>query len=504
VSAPAGKSHSAERVLRRNILVGALGLASRAAHVILLLAVGRALGAAALGQLLVGLALFEVAAAIAATGFTDGTLVVVSRRAGTAGATRAVATGMLVGGAVALAIALGATWGGRALGRLSPGAAGVTALPAFRWLVWSLVPAVIARVTFAAVTANLRPEWEAIGGGAGPALGLSLALPIVVACDAGIGGLFIAQFAVQTLLAMIGVLGLLRHTSGQALLAALVRPRLDRELLSFAVPQALNMAANTYLGRLDLLVLAACGVPAATVGSYGAVAASIVELRQVRGVVSGAMAPLIARFHQAGDHAAIASALSRGARWVASLIVPLSLAFFVLHADVLHLVTPSYHGATAFPVILLVGPLVNGLGGLAGNFLVFLQRNRYNLANSLAVGAGNTALAFLLVPRFGLAGAALVGALGMATVTVLENVELGLLERLHIDRDALAPALATLAGGSVLAALADHFEVFPGTGARTLLAVALGLGAAALLRADAATRARQAAAEPRRTAETAP
>ncbi len=75
------------------------------------------------------------------------------------------------------------------------------------------------------------------------------------------------------------------------------------------------MAANTYLTRLDLLVLAACGLPAATVGSYGAVAATIVELRQVRGVVSGAMAPLIARYHHAGDQAAIGRALSRGARW---------------------------------------------------------------------------------------------------------------------------------------------------------------------------------------------
>lgn len=486
---------SSERILRRNVVVGTLGLVSRGAHVVLLLAVGRALGAAVLGQLLVGLALFEVAAAVAATGFTDGTLLLVSRRVGTAGAARVVATGLLVGGAVAVVIALGATLGGRALGRLGPGVASVTGLPGFFWLAWSLVPAVVARVTFAAITAHLRPEWEAIGAGAGPALGLSLALPFVAACHGGIGGMFLATFLAQGLLAIVGLVGFLRQASGRELLGALVRPRLDRELLSFALPQALNMAANNYLSRLDLLVLAACGLPAATVGSYGAVAATIVELRQVRGVVSGAMAPLIARYHQAGDRAAIGLALSRGAGWVASLMVPLALALFVVHADVLHLVTPGYHGATAFPVILLVGPLVNGLGGLAGNFLIFLQRNRYNLANSLFVAAANTALAFVLVPRLGLTGAALVASLGIGTVTILENVELALLERLHIDRDALAPALATLAGGSVAAALADHFGVFPGTGARILLAAALGLGAAALLRPGAATRARPAAVE---------
>jgi len=484
-----------ERILRRNVVVGSLGLLARGAHVILLLVVGRALGAAVLGQLLIGLALFDVAAAIAATGFTDGTLVLVSRRAGTAGAARVVATGLLVGGATALAIAAGATLGARPLGRLGPGVAGLTALPAWGWLAWALVPAVIARVTFAAITAQLRPEWEAIGGGAGPALGLALALPVVVVTHAGAGGLFVAMFVVQALLAIVGVLGLLRHTGGRQLIAALARPRLDRALLSFAAPQALNMAATTYLGRLDLLVLAACGLPAATVGAYGAVAAIMIEVRQVRGVVSGAMAPLIARHHQAGDHAAIAQALSRGAGWVASLLVPLVLALFVVHADVLHLVTPSYRGATAFPVILLLGPLVNGLGGLSGNFLIFLQRNRYNLMNSLFVAVANTALGFLLVPRLGLVGAALAGALGMATVTTLENVELFVTEGLHIDRDALAPALATLAGGSVLAVLADRVELFPTTGARILLAAALALAAAAVLRAGATTRARHGAIE---------
>ena len=97
--APAAGGAPGERVLRRNVAVGTLGLAARGAHVFLLLAVGRTLGAAALGQLLVGLALFEVAAAVAATGFTDGTLVLVSRRAGTEGASRVVVTGLLVGGA---------------------------------------------------------------------------------------------------------------------------------------------------------------------------------------------------------------------------------------------------------------------------------------------------------------------------------------------------------------------------------------------------------------------
>jgi O-antigen/teichoic acid export membrane protein len=331
----------------------------------------------------------------------------------------------------------------------------------------------------------LRLEWEAIVGAAGPPLGMLLALPFLRAAGAGLPGLFATVFLVQVVTAALALVVLTRRllgSAGVAFWAALRQPRLDRALLAFALPQGLNMAAATYIARLDVLMLAALGTPAAVVGGYGTIAALVLELRQARMVLSGAFAPIVARYHADGDHAAIARMLSRGAGLAASIAVPIALGFVVIRGDVLALLAPGLQDSSRFALVLLVGPLINCLGGLAGNFLVYLLRNRWNLANSLLVALVHTALCWALIPRFGLTGAALSGAVAMTSVTLLENLELALLDGVYIAPRSLLPAGVTLlVGGAVLAAAAPLAGWFS-LGGRVVAAAGLALVAAVALR----------------------
>jgi O-antigen/teichoic acid export membrane protein len=473
-----GDGHG-ERLLRRNVIISALGVAARGAQLALLFGIGRWLGADVLGQFLLGFGLYEIALAVVATGLTDGTTLLVSRRAdhardhGDDGLARVVATGLAVGGGMAAALALGATAAAAPLAHVVTGAYRPL-LPALPWLAWALVPTAVSRVAFAACTGFLRLEWEAIVGGAGPALGMALALPLVRAAGGGARGLFAALLVVQIAMAVLALAVLSRWLGGARLRAALRGLRPDRALLAFAIPQGVNMALTTYVGRVDLAVLATGGVPPATVGVYGAVAAVVRELRQTRMIVSAALAPLVARYDAAGDRAAIARALSRSARGVASLAVPLALGLAVLRQDLLGLLAPGYAGRTGFVLVLLAGALINCLGGLSGNFLVYLLRNRWNLANAAAGAAAGSGLGWLLVPRLGLAGAALASTAAIALVTLLENVELALLERVHIGGRALAPALAALGAGAGLAwAAARGLPADGGLAWRVALAVTM-------------------------------
>ena len=486
---PAVADLASGRILRRNIVVSTLGIAARSCQLVLLLAIGRTFGPDALGRFLLCFGVFEIVAAVVSSGFSDGTLLLVSRRSQRTAPDRpnqlaeVVATALLVGGALALALATLAALlvGGWTLrtgawpGFLPPGAL---------WLAFALLPALIARVAFAATSGLLRMEWEAIVGAAAPALAMLLALPLLRAAGAGLPGLFATFFVVQLLLAILALQVLARRLAGRdrGLGIALRRPRLDRMLLAFALPQGINMAATTYIARLDLLMLAALGTPAAVVGGYGTMAALVLELRQVRMVVSGALAPIIARHHANGDRQAISGALSRGAAAVASIAVPLALGAAVVHGDLLAWLAPAVKGDAGFVLVLLIGPLFNCLGGLAGNFLIFLLRNRWNLGNSLLVAIVHTGACWWLIPRFGLAGAALSSALAMARVTVLENLELRLLDRVRIAPRALVRAGGTLAVGGGLLAAAAPFAAVVGLGGRVVVATGLALGAATAMR----------------------
>lgn len=467
--------------LRRNIWISAFGTAARGVQIAVLFLVGRMFGPAALGQFLLGFGLHEIATGVVATGLTDGTTLLVSRRAARSGAPLdVVATALLVGVGIATLIAALVTAAAPALAHLLTGPYRAL-LPSLPWLAWSLVPTAIARVAFAACTGLSRLEWEAIVGGAGPAVGLVLALPIVRWTGAGVTGLFAALTAVQVVMALVALAALGPWVGFRELWAALRRPRLDRALLRFALPQGVNMALTTFVGRLDLVLLAACGVPAATVGVYGAVAAVVRELRQTRTVVSGALAPIVARHDAAGDRAAVASALARSARGVAAVAVPLALGFVVVRRDVLALVAPGYTGETRFVLILLVGALVNCLGGLAGNFMIYLLRNRWNLANALVGALLGSVLGWLLIPRLGLTGAALAASAAAGAMTLLENLELAVLEGVRITARALRRALATLAVGAAGLAALGALGIAHGSGMGTRVAGAVVVTVAAAL-----------------------
>jgi O-antigen/teichoic acid export membrane protein len=474
----------AERSLGRNVVVGVAGLILRSAHLLLLFTLGRLFGAPVLGRFLVGLGLFEIASAMVATGFVDGTVLFVSRHAAGIGLKRddelasSVATALLVGGALALVVGLaGAGIGAGLVSRLSGEYAAL--LPHLPWLAAALLPALVAKVSFAASTAFLRLEWEALVGASGPAFGVLAALPLVRALGhRGEGALFVAFFAVQVLLATLALAVLARRLGARSLARALLRPRLDRKLLAFAVPQGLNMAASAYVGRLDVLALAASGIAPALVGVYGAVAAIVVELRQVRMVVSSALAPIVARHHAEGDRGAVERLLSNGAAWIAGVAVPIALVFAVVRGDIIGLVTPSYAGDSLFALLLLAGPVVNCLGGLSGNFLVYLLRNRWNLANALFVAMLGTLVLPWLVRRYGLAGAALGASAASAAITLFETLELGLLEGVRIRSAAVGRALVVLFPMSLALGAIGEPRVLAG---RVALGIALAVVAALVI-----------------------
>jgi Polysaccharide biosynthesis C-terminal domain len=509
------------RILRRNLGLGVLGVLARGLHLVVLLAVGHALGASTLGHFVLGAGLFEIAAAVVATGFTDGTLLLVSRAAArramaasppaagaapgsadpeiaalpTAEVTEVVGTALGLGGLAATALAVLVTivalvaMATEAVASHGTAGAPVSVAPAGdRWpaavlLAWAVLPTLITRVAFAATSAFLRLEWEALLGTAGPPLGILLALPVVRATGGGTRGLFAAVLLVQTTLAGLALHILHRHLPAGAAVLRHPRWRHHRGLLAFALPQSLNMAATTYLARLDVLALSASGVPATVVGAYGTVAALVLELRQVRMVMSGALGSLVARQHALGARSSIARSLSDSAAWIASIAVPLALALVVFRRDLVALVVRGHPFggealASLLPVVLVAGPVVNCVGGLAGNFLIYLLHNRWNLLNAVVVAIVDTALCGLLVPRLGVLGAAVAGTLGLAAVTVLENVELARLERIAIEPRVLASAAATLAAGAVVISAIDPLAAQAGLAARAALALVVGLLAA--------------------------
>jgi O-antigen/teichoic acid export membrane protein len=130
---------------------------------------------------------------------------------------------------------------------------------------------------------------------------------------------------------------------------------------------------------------------------------------------------------------------------------------------------------------LLLVPYLNCAFGLAGNSLVYSGRSGLNLANNLGVAAANTLLNWLLIPRWGLLGAAAATCVASAGVAALQVIQLRAYEGIRWQwRESLLPHAAMALAAAAIAVCGDPAHL--GTpGLRALLAGGVLLGFSALM-----------------------
>ena len=345
---------------------------------------------------------------------------------------------------------------------------------ALKVLVWSLPLAALAPVAIAATKAKMIMEYDtAINGFCRPIALLAFAV-VAWWLKLGLLGLMWAHVATHALSAALALWGFGRHYSIWRTLASFPRLRLHRELLSFSVPQSMNMTFNRYLTRLDVIMLGAFGFSNRLVAFYAAASLITSSLRELKLALSTALAPIVARAHATLDIEGLEAALGRVSRWTVTAVIPLSVLVLALRRDLVLLVDRGFTGDTTFMLVLLIPPLLSSAFGLAGNFIVYTRHSRWNLFNSLLVAGLNTLFNLALIPRYGLMGAALATAAAATVTVVAQIIELGLLEHVWLRMRFLhKPLLGLAAVTGVLVALGDPAGV-----ASLALRIVAGLGLA--------------------------
>jgi O-antigen/teichoic acid export membrane protein len=245
------------------------------------------------------------------------------------------------------------------------------------------------------------------------------------------------QLGAECLLAGLAVRALSRHLPLRELGHALRAP-VDRRVLGFLVPQGANLTFNRYIARLDSIMLAAAGLSQSQLGYFSTAALLTSLLSQIRTMWSGALAPVAARLHSAGERRALEEAMGRVARWSTLVVVPVVLVLLVFRGDILHLVSADYGRDSLFVAVLLIPPFMSCAYGLAGACLMFTGHSRVTLVNSIGVSILNTVLVLLLIPRFGVLGAAFATAVASSTMTILQMIELARFEGVAIRWRAVA------------------------------------------------------------------
>ena len=203
-----------------------------------------------------------------------------------------------------------------------------------------------------------------------------------------------------------------------------------RELLGFSAPLFLMESLNFILMRVDVIMIGIF-LMSQQVGIYNA--ATRVAMLQLIPLasVNSIFAPMIAEYHGRGDLVSLRKNFKVATRWIFSLAFPFCLFVMLFPAPLLRLFGSEFASGSKALIILAVGQLVDAATGPVDYLIMMTGHPKLTLSNSLFLALLNVILNLLLIPRFGIVGAAMATATSIAVVNLLRLAEVYYILKVH-------------------------------------------------------------------------
>ena len=385
----------------------------------------------------------------------------------TAEETRALGSGLRLAGGLSLLLALG-------LMLAAPLFAHIWRKPDYRTVLPILAPSIFAGggviVLMAATLAARVTRINLLVRGIAEPVLLVVATLVAFVLRPTVVGVAVAHVSTYAILLVLAWFGA-GVVFGPGRLGAALRAPPAPGFVRFAIPVGASELLNGILQRVNVFILSGFSGAAAV-----AVLAASEELGRsaagIRYAFDSIASPMMSEALKRHDRERLRYNLALMTRWVASASAPIAATLLALRPELLSLYGPGYAPGEVAMTLFVLGHLVNGVLGLTPYVIVMSGRSRLFFWNNLGAAVLNLALAFLLIPRHGVTGAAVASLVSVVTLQLAFCVQVYRLERVHpFDRAFAKPFLA--AAVAFAAELAVKSLPVP-TFARVALVIAVG------------------------------
>jgi len=229
-------------------------------------------------------------------------------------------------------------------------------------------------------------------------------------------------------------LALASHSARTILLPGLTASSFDRSiadpLLRYGLPLSVMTIVGVVAPRTDVLLLGYWADPA-QVGLYQAAYQTAAILTLIAAALDMAFAPLAAGLFASQDLTRLMSLYQTVFRWLLTVSCPVALVFVVFGSDILSLFGPTFPLAVTCLLLLALGQWINNGTTFAHTLLLMSGHVRLAMWNTIGTGAMLVTLNWLLIPLWGINGAALAVAFSMGLAGVIRLGEVWVILGLH-------------------------------------------------------------------------
>ncbi|HET7399806.1 MAG TPA: polysaccharide biosynthesis C-terminal domain-containing protein, partial [Intrasporangium sp.] len=190
-----------------------------------------------------------------------------------------------------------------------------------------------------------------------------------------------------------------------------------RAFWRFSSARALTSILQMAMQRLDIVLVGAlAGAGAAAV--YTAASRFVVVGQTLGTALGNASDPRIAASMASGNTGAVREIYQASTAWFVALTWPMFLLLVVLREPLLAIFGPDYGSAGPALVVLSLAMLLSTAFGTVDSVIVMAGHTGWNLVNAVLAAAVMFGLDLLLIPAWGVLGAAI----GWASAIVVRNV----------------------------------------------------------------------------------
>jgi O-antigen/teichoic acid export membrane protein len=202
-----------------------------------------------------------------------------------------------------------------------------------------------------------------------------------------------------------------------------------KEILRFALPIYLTSLINIFGGNIQTMLLGALNT-VTSVGIFAAASQINMVGQMFHGGISTASAPIVSELYDQGEQEQMRRFYQTVTKWTFTLNLPLFLIVLLFPVPILSIFGRDFVGGATALSILAWANLVNTGTGICGGFLDMTGNTSLKLVNSIVTFGLTLGLNILLIPRWGLMGAAAAALAAAVTLNLLRLSEVFILFRL--------------------------------------------------------------------------
>jgi len=205
------------------------------------------------------------------------------------------------------------------------------------------------------------------------------------------------------------------------------RPKMvTRELAIYSMPLVLARFMNVTISRSNNILVGFFKDSTST-GLFGAaimlspfISMSLISFGKI-------FAPVISELWEKGELIELKNTFKTVSKWILSLSYPVFLIIMLFAPSLLKVFGADFVSAAPTLRLLAIGQIVNAAVGPAGFMLSMTGRQKLNMVNSIGLAALNIVLNIILIPRHGIAGAALATTIALGLLNVARVIEVKML-----------------------------------------------------------------------------